>query len=274
MKLLLILIISLSISLIDTKDVKGYGYWLYGIDMKNVDLGNLSKQGTTDIFLNFYAIEAHGENQVVSWIQKAKDLKIRVHIWMQAFYHGDWINPMKADITKIVNEAKKYARMPGVSGVHFDYLRFSGTNNNKANGRTKEINDLVKLAVSAIHSINPKCIVSAALMPEKNDSKDYYGQDYEVISKYMDVVVPMIYKGNYKKTTAWIKETTEWYVKNSKGAAVWAGIQSYKNDDNPTKLSLNELTSDAKAALNGKAKGVIVFRWGITNLLNYISIKK
>ena len=44
---------------------------------------------------------------------------------MQAFYHGDWINPMKADITKIVNEAKKYARMPGVSGVHFDYLRFS-----------------------------------------------------------------------------------------------------------------------------------------------------
>ena len=47
-------------------------------------------------------------------------------------------------------------------------------------------------------------------------------------------VVPMIYKGNYKKNTAWIKEITEWYVKNSKGAAVWAGIQSYRNDDNPT----------------------------------------
>ena len=53
----------------------------------------------------------------------------------------------------------------------------------------------------------------------------------------MDVVVHMIYKGNYKKNTVWIKEITEWYVKNSKGDAVWAGIQSYRNED---KLSVNE----------------------------------
>ena len=66
-------------------------------------------------------------------------------------------------------------------------------------------------------------------------------------------VVPMIYKGNYKKNTAWIKEITEWYVRNSKEAAVWAGIQSYRNDDNPTKLSVNEFTFDAKASIKWKS---------------------
>ena len=65
--------------------------------------------------------------------------------------------------------------MRGVSGVHFDYLRFHGTAYTKR--ETEKINELVKLAVCAIHSINPKCIVSAALMPEKNNSKYYYGQD-------------------------------------------------------------------------------------------------
>ena len=64
--------------------------------------------------------------------------------------------------------------MRGVSGVHFDYLRFPGTAYNTKGG-IKKINELVKLAVCATHSTNPKYIVSAALMPEKNNSKYYYG---------------------------------------------------------------------------------------------------
>ena len=57
-------------------------------------------------------------------------------------------------------------------------------------------------------------------MPEKTKSAYYYGQDYAVISKYMDVVMPMIYKGNYHKSTSWITTTTQWYKTNSKGAKV------------------------------------------------------
>ncbi len=75
--------------------------------MKKVDLGTLSKKGTTDIFLNYYAIQDHEESQVTSWIKKANNLNIRVHIWIKEFFHGDWISPMKANLTKIVNEAKK-----------------------------------------------------------------------------------------------------------------------------------------------------------------------
>ena len=79
----------------------------------------------------------------------------------------------------------------------------------------------------------------------------------------------MIYKGNYSHDTDWIKRTTKWYVENSKGAAVWAGLQSYKSDDDITKLSLSELNGDVKAAMNGNANGVILFRWGLSNSPNF-----
>ena len=53
--------------------------------------------------------------------------------------------------------------------------------------------------LNCIAKINPNLIISAALMPETISSEKYYGQDYSVMSRYLDVVVPMIYKGNYNK---------------------------------------------------------------------------
>ena len=55
------------ISLASNSSLKGYGYWLNGRDMKVVNLNDLSKKGTTDIFLNFYSITLHGQKEVVSW---------------------------------------------------------------------------------------------------------------------------------------------------------------------------------------------------------------
>ena len=34
-------------------------------------------------------------------------------------------------------------------------------------------------------------------MPEGSSNSYYYGQDYSQMSKYLDFIVPMIYKGNY-----------------------------------------------------------------------------
>ncbi len=260
------------ISFASNSSLKGYGYWLFGINMKEVNLSDLSKKGTTDIFLNFYAFTLYSQKEVVSWISKANQLNIRVHIWMQAFYRdGSWINPATTKLTDtILQEAKKYAAIKGVAGIHFDYLRYPG-NAYKTTGGDKAISKFVQLAVALIKNINSKCIISAALMPETTSSKYYYGQDYEVISKYLDVVVPMIYKGNYNSGTSWIKTTTEWYVKNSKGAAVWAGLQSYVSDDNAVALSESALTTDVKSAINGKANGVILFRYGLSKILKFNS---
>jgi hypothetical protein len=67
-----------------------YGYWVFGLDMKNVDLDSLSLRGTTDLFLNYYAVEKFGKSSVENWIAKANKYGMRVHIWMQAFYDGNW----------------------------------------------------------------------------------------------------------------------------------------------------------------------------------------
>ena len=172
-----------------------------------------------------------------------------------------------------ITEAKNYASVPGVAGVHLDYLRYPGTAY-KTTGGVEAINKFVLLLVDSVHKINSKCIISAAIMPETTEIRYYYGQDYTVLSKFLDVVIPMIYKGNYKKNRDWIKTTTQWYVKNSEYAAVWAGLLGFRSDNDSTKLPLTELNEDIKAAINENANGVILFKWGASNYPNFNSFKK
>ena len=254
------------------KDFTGYGYWVFGGDMKNVNLASLAAQGTSDIFLNYASINKWGQSVVESWIATANSNGIRVHIWMQTLYKdGKWINPKTASsstINSIVNEAKSYAQIKGVAGVHLDYLRYPGTAY-KTSGGTDAISSLTQKICNAVHGVNSNCIVSAAIMPETTNNAYYYGQDMSVLSKYLDVVVPMIYKGNYKSSTSWITTTAKWFVDNSKGAQIWVGLQAYESDDKVVKLSLSDLTKDCQAALDGKASGVVLFRWGITNFVDF-----
>ena len=263
---------------VEKKSTTGYGYWVYGDDMKSVSLKNLASQGATDLFLNYAAISKHGQSAVESWISSANKLGMNVHIWMQAFYQGGfWTNPVKsgspntAFFEKKISEAETYAKIKGVSGIHFDYLRYPGTAY-KTTGGTAAISQFVKQATEAIHKINSNLIVSCALMPETTSNAYYYGQDYSAISQYMDVVIPMIYKGNYGKTSTWITTTTKWFVDNSKGAQVWAGLQGYKSDSSVVKLTSSEIKKDSQAALDGKAPGVIIFRYGVTNLVDFNSL--
>ncbi len=263
---------------VEKKTSTGYGYWVYGEDIKSVNLNSLASQGTTDLFLNYAAISKHGQSTVESWISSANKLGMKVHIWMQTFYEGgSWTNPVKsgspntAFFTKKISEAQTYAKIKGVSGIHFDYLRYPGTAY-KTSGGTAAISEFVKQACDSIHKINANLIVSCALMPETTSNAYYYGQDYSVISQHMDVVIPMIYKGNYGKASTWITTTAKWFVDNSKGAQVWAGIQGYKSDSSVVKLSAADVKTDAQAALNGNAPGVIIFRWGVTNFVDFNSL--
>lgn len=106
-------------------------------------------------------------------------------------------------------------------------------------------------------------------MPETSSNKYYYGQDIASLSQSVDVLVPMIYKGNYEASTSWITTTTKWFVQNSKGAEVWTGIQSYNSDEDVTKLSTAALIADSRAGVAGGATGIIIFRWGITNFFDF-----
>ena len=199
------------ISVSKSQTGRGFGYWSFGGDMYKIDLSEFSKLGTTDILLNFYAFTAHGESEVLSWIAKANSYGINVHIWMQVFYSGgSWVNPVsggspnQAYFNEVIEEAKYYAGLPGVAGVHFDYLRYPG-NAYQTTGGTAAITEFVKQATTACREVNPNIIMSAAVMPETSSDIYYYGQDIPAITKYLDVIVPMQYKGNYEAGSSWLQ---------------------------------------------------------------------
>ena len=265
---------------VKSKMGKGNGYWLWSSHMKSVSLKKLSKKGTKQIFLHVHAIAQYGKGSVVSFIKKAHKYGMKVHLWMQVCYsNGKWVRPINENnkikygfLNGKIKEAKRYAKIKGVDGIHFDYVRFGGTAH-LYKDPNRAINYFMKKASTQIHKIRSNCIVSAALMPEPKMMTYYYGQDVSTISKYADVLLPMVYKGNYHQTTKWITSVTKTFTKQSNGAQVWTGLQSYHSDNNAKKLTQSSLLKDAKAAKKGGAYGVILFRIGISCNFNFLKAK-
>ena len=258
------------------KQARNNGIWLLSLDMKSVDFNKLQKLGTKHIFLNAKALERFGQEYVESWIADAKAHKIKVHLWMQVFYSQatGWVYPIKNGkidyklINSKVSEAKKYAKVKGVAGVHFDYIRFPG-NAFQYKNSIKAINLVTKKAAKAVHKVNKKLIVSAAVMPEPSAMKKYYAQDIPTMSKYLDVITPMVYKETYHAKAKWITSVTKAFAKQSKKAKIWTGIQTYRVDSKLTKIPSKELMNDADAAALGGAYGVMLFRYGLINYINF-----
>lgn len=261
---------------VKAKMAKGNGYWLWPAHMNSISLKSLSKKGTKHILLHVQALATVGKSGVVSFIKKAHKYGIKVHLWMQVCYSGGkWVRPIDSHnkvkysfLNKKVAEAKRYAKIKGVDGIHFDYVRFGGTAH-LYKDPNRAINYFSKKASTEIHKIRPNCIVSAALMPEPSAMTYYYGQDVSTMSKYMDALIPMVYKGNYHQTTKWITSVTKAFAKQSNGAQIWTGLQSYHSDSNTKKLSQKALLKDSKAAKTGGAYGVILFRIGISCNFNF-----
>ena len=248
--------------------------WVNGYSMKSVSFSTLSKNGINNIFLNSYAFTLHGKTNVLNWIKQANNNGLKVHIWMQVFYDGGWISPVNSDgsykyslMNSRISSATYYAKLPGVSGIHLDYLRFGGTAYKHKNAAAA-INYFTKKCCDEVHKAKPGCVVSAAIMPEPSSNIHYYGQDIPTLSRSLDVLVPMVYKGNYNAGTNWIKTTTAAFVKMSNGAEVWTGLQCYKSDSDISVLGYNALYNDAVAGKNGGAKGIALFRYGLTQFIN------
>lgn len=257
-------------------DEKKYGYWVWATDMEKVDFDKLSDNGVKYIFLNSFAFTEYGQRDVLDWIKEANDHGIEVHIWMQIFNTGSWISPLKngtpdnAYFNYKIEEARYYAGLEGVDGIELDYIRFEGTAYKYENG-TKAISLFVKNLTEEVREINPDLTISATVMPEADKDAYYYGQDIKNISSYVDIIIPMIYKGNYNENSTWIKNTTEWFVENSGDAEVWCGLQTYRSDYNTSQLSTEEITKDVNYCFDGGAKGVVFFKWGMNNNLENIN---
>ena len=254
------------------------GFWLFGSDMKSVNLKNMAKNGVNQIFLNYYAVTLHGKDGVAKFATEADKYGINVHIWMLTFYDGSWISPVTSSgkyryslFNSIIKEAKSYASIEGIDGIHFDYIRFPGNAYQYKNGAAA-INYFTKLAANELHKSYPGIVVSAAVMAEPGAMTYYYGQDIPTMSKYLDVIIPMVYKGNYNSGTSWLKSTTAAFVKMSNGAEIWTGLQGYYSDSNVAKLPTSTISNDARQALYRGAHGAIVFRYSLFNMFNFSNL--
>ena len=261
---------------VKAKLTKGNGYWVDQYDMFKVNFKKLSKKGTKHIFLLASAFRKHGAKKVLKWIRKAHKYDIKVHIWICAFStDGHFMPPAykngaynRKRMNYVLKRVKYYLKFKEVDGIHFDYLRYPGNAYKHKNG-VKAVNYFVKKAVKMIRKKSQRIIISSAVMSEPNGMKRYYAQDIPTLSKHLDVIIPMVYKGNYHASSKWIKRTTKWFVKKSKGAQIWSGLQTYKSDSNLRKLSYKSLRKDARNAKKGGAAGVILFKFGLSQNLNF-----
>lgn len=244
-------------------------YWVWGKDIQNIDVKTIRSWGITDLFVltNRFGGDYYYKTFLPKVIVKFKG-EPRVHAWVMCFKDskGKWVNPSDTKFqNNLLNIISDISSIPGLSGIHLDYIRYPGN----ANGKTEHITNFVS-------KVNEKIgdkILSAALMPERENNAKYYGQDYSQLKKYLTWLCPMIYKGNYNANTAWIGKTVA-YINSKAQNKVIAGLQAYESDENPVKLSELELYSDINMAFEYGAKGFAIFRWGLSNYKGAIDPKK
>ena len=268
-------------------------YWCRGDSMNTIPLGMLATNGIGTIFLNEAAVTTYGTDAVRSFISRAAGFGIDVHIWMQAFYYSGWICPIdvanqcynQARFDEVIDSAKSYVDL-GAKGIHFDYLRFPGTETNKAslhnyNGGavtgTGAITEFCRQAREALKAKKSDVVLSAALMPEKSSSQ-YYGQIPSEIGQHLDVLVPMIYRyGNdagVDKGEAWAADMAKYFVNNRGTAQVWAGTMTYQGENKATGLSSARILSDCQVYSTCGTTGVALFRYGLGDVPDLTSLWK
>lgn len=263
----------INLDLRERKHIKD-GIWVNGYGIGRVDLDVLSKNGVKNIFLHESAVKRFGVSTVEKWIADAGSKNISVHLWVQCFYNGTWINPIDTNkkefnyyyFNKKISEIENYTSINGVKGIMLDYVRYPGdaykydyswwgTGVNGHNAITR----FVTMVDDKLRYTNKT--LSITVMPERGDGAKFYGQDVGALSHHVDVIVPMAYTGNYKKNSNWIKEIAEYYSEKSKPANVCIGIQDYVSDANEQPLNATELRVNCQAALNGGADGIAFFSW-------------
>ena len=249
-----------------------HGYWINNGPsiLKKINIAALKKSGITDIFV--LTNKQNPKGTLKPFLDAFSGSGIKVHAWIVCFKeNGNWFDPAKnhALVNKLANDINSIAKNYNVAGIQLDYVRYPGTAYKYANA-TQTVTSFVQRISNSINKINNQKIsgkhqilLSADLMPECDKNSYYYGQDYSQLAPYLNFLVPMIYKGNYKKNTAWIATTTKYIVQHAMGKPVVAGIQTYRSDNNPTPLPANELYNDIIAALKNGSYGYILFKYGI-----------
>ncbi|HMK54438.1 MAG TPA: hypothetical protein VK444_06620 [Methanobacteriaceae archaeon] len=245
-------------------NVKAYWVRYESYYLDNLDVASLKAQGITDLFV---LTSRSNPGTLQGFITKFAGSGIRIHAWVTCFTDGNghFIRAQDADWGLLISQFQYIVDNYDIQGLHLDYIRYSGVGDNKAclNDGTKNINLFLEHVRNMINnSTKPNTLLSAAVMPECSVNAEFYGQDYEQMARYLDFLVPMIYKGNYNKDSTWIVSTVQYIVAHSGGKPVVAGLQNYRSDGNLEFLPAWEQQNDINSAVWYGAAGYAWFRYG------------
>ena len=253
------------------------------------NLDEFARLGIGHVFLHEYAFKNY-PTLIPGILEKANSLDIKIHIWMQCFWWNDsegvngWRSPVD-DANKRYNQelfddilgenrAVKYVKA-GVYGIHFDYIRFGGTaykHDYPEVGVTGvgSIDEFCRQASEKLRAINPDIVLSAALMGETG-SEYYYGQHPESMGQYLDILIPMIYGNHSGKSSATCNSIANYFADHGAPAQCWAGNDTYDSDNRG--LDSATIKKSCDGYKNSRAKGLVLFRYGLGNLPNLLDLK-
>jgi hypothetical protein len=121
-----------------------------------------------------------------------------------------FVNPYRKEVWDYNIEVAKEAAKLGFKEIQFDYVRFPEGFEKKANSlkfdtdersRVDIIADFVKYAREQLNPLGVRVSVDIFGYAASVPAAEGIGQDFEKISKYTDVIAPMIYPSHY--STGW-----------------------------------------------------------------------
>lgn len=121
-----------------------------------------------------------------------------------------YVNPYKQEVWEYNLEIAKEAAAMGFKEIQFDYVRFPEGFETRADqlqyetderSRTEVINEFVKYAREQLNPLGVRVSVDIFGYAASVPAAEGIGQDFNGISKYVDVISPMVYPSHY--STGW-----------------------------------------------------------------------
>ena len=258
-----------------TLQAKNTAIWMSANSMSAVQENNasgllsISAKGFHNIFLSSYVVDLYGSEAVNSFIDACGSYEISVHFVMNTLYNGSWINPVKngefneTHFNSLAQSVKYYIENLNISGIVLDYLRYPGNAYNTENAAAA-VTRCCEVISDAMKEYDRDLVLSVVLMPETTDNIYYYGQDTEALSQFADVLIPMLYRGNYNYSLDWYEPTANWFTeKAGTRAEVWPALLSYHSDSDTSALSEEEFLTEWSGLKGASFSGLCIYRYGI-----------
>ena len=228
-----------------------------GASVSSYSVNQWVNAGITDVYVQC-RVSTNNVAKLKEVINLCKNTNIRVHSWIICFSTDSGFDVSASRQTTVNNFIKEVLKINGVGGICLDYVRYSGT---RYGVDSTVITNYVKSVHDIVKNYNSDIQLSACVFAEKGGTKDYYGQDYAALSKYLDVELLMAYRYDYNSGRNWITDVTNYAVTKATSCKVVTVVQTYDKSINP--LSQSSLEADISAAISGGSYGYSLFRYGL-----------